>query len=326
MIPVPQVQAGPMPQGAASLAGQARWFTHLRDGRQAAALTASQRAVLCAPRPDLCGLPMARPQVMGILNATPDSFSDGGDHASVAAALATVRDWGDDVDLIDIGGESTRPGAAEVPASVEIARVVPVIAAIRDAGITTPISIDTRKAIVADAALQAGAQMVNDVSAMTFDPEIADVTAAHGAALCLMHAQGLPETMQANPRYGDVTREVYDHLAAQIAHAVTKGIPAARIAADPGIGFGKTMEHNLALLQDLAGLHGLGVPLLLGVSRKRFIGTIGKAEDPKDRMPGSLAVALHAVSQGAQILRVHDVKQTAQALRLWAATQGAEDA
>lgn len=325
MISVPLVQCGAAPGGAYHLAGQGRWFTHMRNGDVVEPAKGDLSAFTTA-RHDICGMSMARPQVMGIVNATPDSFSDGGDHATVQAALATVRDWGDDVDLIDIGGESTRPGAEEVPVTEEIARVVPVIQAIRDAGITTPISIDTRKAAVADAALTAGAQMVNDVSAMLFDPEIADVTASHSAALCLMHAQGLPDTMQDDPRYADVTREVYDHLAERIAHAVTKGIPAARITADPGIGFGKTMDHNLALLHDLAGFHGLGVPLLLGVSRKRFIGTIGRADDPKDRMPGSVAVALHGVAQGVQILRVHDVKQTAQALRLWAATQGAEHA
>lgn len=320
MIPVPLLREGPRPDGAASLG--TGWFSELRVGAQVMALDAlppEQRQGFAVPRPDLCGLPMDRPQVMGILNATPDSFSDGGDTATVQAALARVRAWEGDVDLIDIGGESTRPGAEEVPVAQEIARVVPVIDAIRQAGITTPISIDTRKAAVADAALKAGAQMVNDVSAMRFDPEIADVTATHRASICLMHAQGLPETMQADPRYGDVTREVYDHLAERIAHAVSAGIPRERICADPGIGFGKTLDHNMQLLHDLAGLHGLGVPLLLGVSRKRFIGTIGKADEAKDRLGGSVAVALHGAARGVQILRVHDVRQTAQALRLWRA-------
>lgn len=301
------------------------WFAQIRAAgglRPAADLPAETLARFTAPRPAICGLSLDRPRVMGILNATPDSFSDGGDHARAEAALARVRLWGADVDLIDVGGESTRPGAAQVSVAEEIGRVVPVIDALRQAGITTPISIDTRKAEVAAAALAAGADMINDVSAFSFDPAMADLAAERAVPVCLMHAQGLPETMQDDPRYGDVIREVYDSLAARIAFAVSRGVAQERILADPGIGFGKTLDHNVALLQDMAAFHGLGVGLLLGVSRKGMIGALGGAADPKARMPGSLALALHIAGQGGQVLRVHDVAETAQALRLWRAMVG----
>jgi dihydropteroate synthase len=260
---------------------------------------------------------------MGILNVTPDSFSDGGDRFGLAPALRAAREMAGVADILDIGGESTRPGAAPVPAVEEMARVLPVIRAIRDAGIAAPISIDTRKASVAEAALEAGADMVNDVSALQYDPDMAPLLAERGVPVCLMHAQGDPQTMQDDPRYGDVLGEVFEMLAVQIAGARAAGIAAARIIADPGIGFGKTLEHNLAILQGLAAYHDLGVPLLLGASRKRFIGTIGGSPLAKDRMPGSIAVALHGVAQGAHILRVHDVKETRQAIDLFlAANEG----
>ena len=227
-------------------------------------------------------------------------------------------------DILDIGGESTRPGAEEVPVAQEIARVVPVIEAIRGAGLTTPISIDTRKAAVAEAALAAGADMVNDVSALSFDPEMASLVAERGVPICVMHAQGDPKTMQAAPHYEDVVGEVADHLSAVIEVAEAAGIERGAIVADPGIGFGKTVTHNLSILRSLSVYHDLGVPLLLGASRKRFIGTIGEAEIAKDRMPGSIAVALHAAAHGAQIIRVHDVVETRQALRLWIAMNGDE--
>ncbi|MDF0601009.1 dihydropteroate synthase [Psychromarinibacter sp. C21-152] len=288
-------------------------------------LDEAMRAHLSALRPAVCGLSLDRPRIMGIVNVTPDSFSDGGDRLGVADALAAAQAMAaEGADLLDIGGESTRPGAETVAEHEEIARVVPVIEAIRDAGIATPISIDTRKAVVAEAALAAGADMVNDVSAMTYDPEIAAVVAQHAVPVCLMHAQGDPATMQDAPRYDDVRFEVFDRLEARIAAAVAAGIPKQRILADPGIGFGKTLKHNLTLLRILSLYHNLGVPLLVGASRKRFIGTIGGADSAKDRMPGSLAVALHAAAQGAQILRVHDVKETRQALDLHLALNGDE--
>nr|WP_254449695.1 MULTISPECIES: dihydropteroate synthase [unclassified Aliiroseovarius] len=273
-------------------------------------------ARLSSPRAAIAGLSLDRPRVMGILNVTPDSFSDGGDLATVSAAVARARAMEGDVDILDIGGESTRPGAQEVDVAEEIRRTAPVIRALRDAGITTPISIDTRKSAVAEAALEAGADIVNDVSAFEFDPELAHLVAERDVPVCLMHAKGLPENMQDDPRYEDVTFEVLDHLEARIALAEAAGIRRDRIITDPGIGFGKTLQHNVILLRALALLHDLGLPILLGVSRKRFIGALGQADEAKDRAPGSIAVALDGVRQGAHILRVHDVRETAQALRL----------
>lgn len=281
---------------------------------------AADRARLSAPRPILPGLPADRPLVMGILNVTPDSFSDGGTLDGIPGAVERARQMvAEGADILDIGGESTRPGAREVPVAEEVARTAPVIRVLREAGIETPISIDTRKAKVAEAALAAGADLVNDVSALTWDPALARVTAEAGAPICLMHAQGTPQTMQEDPRYGDVLTEVYDWLAARIDHAVAQGIAPDRIITDPGIGFGKTLRHNLTLLQGLALFHSLGAPILLGASRKRFIGTLSGVDEAARRMPGSVAVALHAAAQGAQILRVHDVAETVQALALWRA-------
>lgn len=283
-------------------------------------------ARLTAPRVPIAGLSLERPRIMGILNITPDSFSDGGDLATVAQAVARAKAVVGVADIIDIGGESTRPGAAPVPVSVEIARVVPVIAAIRAAGITLPISVDTRKAQVAAAALRAGASMVNDVSALQFDPDMAAVVAAADVPVCLMHALGDPATMQDDPHYGDVVAEVYQFLQDRLDMAVTAGIGRHRIIVDPGIGFGKTLQHNVTLLRHLDVLHGLGQPILLGVSRKRFIGQIGGqiggVSGARDRLAGSLAVALHAVAQGVQILRVHDTTETRQALSLHQAVTG----
>jgi dihydropteroate synthase len=222
-------------------------------------------------------------------------------------------------DILDVGGESTRPGALVVETDDEVARTAPVIAAVRAAGIAVPISIDTRKAQVAEAALKGGADIVNDVSALLFDADMAGVVAGANCPVVLMHAQGTPQTMQADPRYDDVLLDVYDWLAARIDVAVATGIKRERIAIDPGIGFGKTTAHNLALLQRLSLFHTLGCPILLGASRKRFIGTIGQADDPQARMPGSVAVALAGIAQGVQMIRVHDVSETRQAMRVWMA-------
>jgi dihydropteroate synthase len=309
---------GDRPAGAWSLAGGWCWFDRVAgDGPVAA----EALILLTAPRPALLGLPSDRPLIMGILNITPDSFSDGGQLATVVAAVARAAAMRGVADILDIGGESTRPGAEEVPASAEISRVVPVISAIRDAGITTPISVDTRKAAVARAALAAGADMINDVSALRHDPDMAAVVAGAGVPVCLMHAQGDPGTMQKNPSYGDVLLEVYEFLRDRISHAMAAGIAADKIIIDPGIGFGKTLQHNVTLLRGLAALHGLGQPILLGASRKRFIGEIGGASHPLDRLGGSLAVALHGAAQGVQILRVHDTNETRQALSLQMAIQ-----
>ena len=206
-----------------------------------------------------------------------------------------------------------------VPVAEEIARVVPVIEALRAGGFTTPISVDTRKAAVARAALAAGADLFNDVSALTYDPSSAAVAAQAQAPVCLMHAQGDPATMQADPRYDDVLLDVYDHLETRVAAAVAAGIPRDCILVDPGIGFGKTQAHNLALLRGISLFHGLGCPILLGVSRKGFIGVIGDARDAAQRAPGSIALGLDAARQGVQILRVHDVTETRQACALWRA-------
>lgn len=326
MIPptAPIVRTGPdgfdaetcLPLAGSRLA----WFSALKgpDGGMlpASALGDDRRETLSAPRPDLCGCPLDRPVIMGILNVTPDSFSDGGDFQSVSAAVAQARAMAGDVGIIDIGGESTRPGADEVPVPQEIARVVPVIRAIRDAGITTPISIDTRKSAVAAAALDAGADMINDVAAGRFDPEILVLAGERGVPICLMHSLADPKTMQSRAKYGDVVAEVFEHLAARIAAAEAAGVARSRVIADPGIGFGKTLQHNLSLLRDLARYHDLGVPLLVGASRKRFIGEIGAAAEAKDRLGGSIAVALYAADRGAHILRVHDTEQTRQAISL----------
>jgi dihydropteroate synthase len=253
---------------------------------------------------------------------TPDSFSDGGRFFAAEAALAQARAMADAADVLDIGGESTRPGAAEVPVEEEVARTAPLIAALRAGGLLAPISIDTRKAGVAKAALAAGAGIVNDVAAMGFDPEMASVVAASGAPIILMHSVGTPATMQNDPRYEDVLLDVYDFLKERIAAAEAAGIARDRIMVDPGIGFGKTAEHNLLLIRRFSLFHALGVPLLLGASRKRFIGTYGQQPVAERRVPGSLAVALAGVAQGAQVLRVHDVDETRQALRLWQAVNG----
>ena len=276
---------------------------------------------LTAPRPPVLGLSMDAPRIMGIVNVTPDSFSDGGrwnEDGGIAHGRALIAEG---AHILDIGGESTRPGAAAVPVPEEIARTRPAIGALsREAAV----SVDTRKAEVARAAVAAGAGLVNDVSGFDFDPGMAAAVAETGAAVCLMHARGLPENMQDDPRYGDVLLDVYDALAERIARAEAAGVPRDRIVIDPGIGFGKTLEHNLAILRRISLYHGLGVPVLLGASRKRFVGTLGGTETAAQRDPGSLAVTLAAVQQGIQIHRVHDVAGTRQGLALWQAIKGAE--
>lgn len=316
------------PDAALPLAGGWCWFDRvevLERGRapvlaSAAEVPPAQLAALTAPRAALAGLALDRPRLMGILNVTPDSFSDGGLFLDPAAALTQGRAMAvAGADILDIGGESTRPGAAEVALADEIARTAPVIAALQAGGVTVPISIDTRKAAVAEAALAAGATMVNDVAAFSHDPGLAGVVARAAVPVCLMHAQGTPATMQADPQYDDVVLDVYDFLAGRIAAAEAAGIARTRIVVDPGIGFGKTVAHNLALIRGLALFHGLGCAILLGASRKRFIGSIGGQAQADRRGPGSVAVALAGVAEGVQVLRVHDVADTRQALALWQA-------
>lgn len=316
------------PPGALSLAGGLCWFDRVEVLARnqiprivaAADLPLADQARLSGARPDFGGLGLSTPRIMGILNITPDSFSDGGLFLRPQAAVMQARLMAAGAEIIDIGGESTRPGAVEVEVDEEITRTAPVIAALRDGGLDLPLSIDTRKAAVAQAALQAGASWVNDVTALRFDAEMATLVAARGVPVILMHSIETPATMQVDPFYDDVLLDVYDALATRVAAAEAAGISRANIAVDPGIGFGKTLAHNLALLQRLSLFHNLGLPVLLGASRKRFIGTIGHEAEAARRMPGSLAVALWGVSQGVQMIRVHDVAETRQALSLWQAT------
>lgn len=272
---------------------------------------------LTAPRPVLArwgGGPL--PLVMGILNVTPDSFSDGGRHDDpAAAARAAQKMHADGARIIDVGGESTRPGARELSVGDELARLRGVFPAL--AGL--PWSIDSRKAGVMQAALAAGAGLVNDVSALGHDPAALPLVAASGAPVVLMHHQGTPETMQAAPHYDDALLDVFDWLEGRIAAVAGAGLAADRIIADPGIGFGKGLAHNVSLLKGLALLHGLGVPILLGASRKSLIAKISADEPVEERLPGSLAIALAGANAGVQMLRVHDVPETVQALKLWAA-------
>jgi dihydropteroate synthase len=256
------------------------------------------------------------PLLMGVINATPDSFSDGGQFAVAAsAAEAGARMAGEGAAMIDVGGESTRPGASAVWEGDEIARVEPIIRQLAGGGVA--VSIDSRKAAVMEAALGAGARLVNDVSALTFDPRAADVVAASGVPVVLMHRQGAPESMQDNPRYGDVLVEVYEWLEERISAAVEAGIKRSHILVDPGFGFGKSVAHNLELMNGLALFHSLGCPIVLGASRKRTIGALSNEAPADNRLGGSLAFALKAAEQGAQLLRVHDVPETVQSLRVW---------
>lgn len=324
--PIVQVDVA-RPADALPLAGGWGCFTHVEVLSRGAAprvvpareVSDADLAPLIRIRAPIAGLTMDQPRIMGILNVTPDSFSDGGRHNSVEAARTAALQM-TAADILDIGGESTRPGAAVVDEDEEIARTAPVIATLRTAGIAQLISIDTRKSAVAAAALKAGATLVNDVSGFTYDPALALLCATGATPVCVMHAQGDPTTMQQNPQYEDVLLDVYDFLQLQIAALKAQGIPQSQIIADPGIGFGKTQAHNLALLARLSLFHGLGVPVLLGASRKRFIGTLSGVKAVDQRLPGSLAVALAALKHGTQIVRVHDVPETAQAIALWRAS------
>ncbi len=328
----PLVQTGPnKPDDALPLAGGPCWFTHVevisRDERgcyiPAARLPDDVCQRLTARRAPIAGLSFDVPRIMGILNVTPDSFSDGGQFSGAAIAVSHAEQMvASGADILDIGGESTRPGAIEVPHEAEIARTAPVVEAIRSK-LKTPISIDTRKATVALVALRNGADMVNDVSGFTFDKKLAPMCAQMGVPVFVMHAQGDPRTMHKNPIYRDVLLDVYDFLEQQITLLNDLGIECENIVLDPGIGFGKKIQHNLELLNGVSLFHSLGCALLLGVSRKGFIGKIGHAPVARDRAAGSIATGLATLAQGVQILRVHDVPETKQAIRLWqAVTRG----
>lgn len=256
-----------------------------------------------------------RTAIMAILNVTPDSFCDGGRRLDPGRAIADGIEMAEaGADVIDIGGESTRPGARPVSEDEELERVLPVVRGLRR-GLSIPISIDTYKSGVARAALGEGADIVNDISALRLDTAMVGLVAAENVPVVLMHMQGTPRTMQAEPRYHDVVREVGDFLAAQIRYAVEQGVEQDNIIVDPGIGFGKSLDHNLALLRGLPELASLGQPLLVGASRKTFIGKILGAE-PSERLEGSLAAAVAAVLAGANVIRAHDVKETRNAVRI----------
>ncbi len=278
---------------------------------------------ISAPRAGPCGV--ALPAVMGIINVTPDSFSDGGDRFDTAAAVdAGLAMAAAGAAFVDVGGESTRPGAEPVPEAEELRRVLPVVAGLAAAGVR--VSIDTRRAAVMREAVAAGAAIVNDVTALAGDPDAPDALRAAGVPAVLMHMQGEPRTMQAAPCYGSVLHDIHDYLAGRLAALEGGGLPRDRFVVDPGIGFGKTVAHNLAILDGLGLFLGLGVPLLVGLSRKGFIGRLGGGGGAaRDRLGGSLAGALWALQRGASILRVHDVAETVQAVALWQAMAREED-
>jgi dihydropteroate synthase len=259
-------------------------------------------------------------RLMGVVNVTPDSFSDGGLYLDPGAAIAHGRELAEaGADILDVGGESTRPGAAEVAVEEELRRVEPVVAGL--AGLGVEISVDTSKAPVAEVALDAGATIVNDVTALRGDPEMAGLVADRGVGIVLMHMVGDPRTMQVNPEYGDVVAEVRDFLAARLAAAVAAGIDESRIWLDPGIGFGKTDQHNFELLRGLDQLAALGRPILVGTSRKSFIGRTDGSETD-DRLGGTIATSILAAAAGASVLRVHDVREMSEALTVAGAVLG----
>jgi dihydropteroate synthase len=331
VLPDPELRPG-----AAMLSGARAGLEALAGGARSAGLLELARAVSVAlasdvpPAPTLLsGRPMRwgeRTYVMGVVNVTPDSFFDGGRFATPEAAVAHGQALADaGADLLDVGGESTRPGAAPVPIADEARRVVPVVE--RLAGlVAAPLSVDTRNAPVAREALAAGASLVNDVSGLGHDPALASVVAEAGAALCLMHIQGTPETMQADPRYDDVVGEVLESLAASIERAVAAGVPRNRLWVDPGIGFGKTTGHNLFLLRHLHELRVLGAPVVVGPSRKAFLGVLAGGRPPDQRLPGTLASATAvAILNGADVVRVHDVREVKDALAVADAIARARD-
>ena len=259
---------------------------------------------------------------MGVVNVTPDSFSDGGRYASTESAVAHARALiAEGSDILDIGGESTRPGADVVTLEEERRRVLPVIEALADGNV--PISVDTRKPVLMREAIAAGASLVNDISALE-DPQALEAVAQSSAAVCLMHKQGEPGTMQQDPRYEDVVREVRDYLAGRIEAALKAGIARERLVIDPGFGFGKTQEHNLELARHLRELTKLGLPVLAGFSRKAMLGRI-TGREAHERVHASVAAAIYAVEQGASIVRVHDVTATRDALAVWFALKGTID-
>lgn len=295
------------------------WVETLSSEQGARARLLHRRITEARPPLTLGGrvLRFDQPQVMGILNVTPDSFSDGGAHVGdpAGAAAAGVAMAAAGAALIDLGGESTKPGAATVWEGDETARVVPVAERLAAAGVA--VSVDTRKAAVMEAALNAGAHIVNDVAALAYDPRAIGVVAASGCPVVLMHSPAPAQGPHGGEGYGDPLLDVFDWLEARIEAVVAGGVDRAKIIVDPGIGFGKALSDNLALVNGLALLHGLGCPVLLGASRKRIIGALSNEAPADQRLGGSVALALAGVERGAQIVRVHDVAETVQAIRVW---------
>lgn len=285
--------------------------------------SAAVSSLSALPAP-FAGLDMAQPVVMGVVNVTPDSFSDGGDFSDPARAIdQALKLAAEGAGIIDIGGESTRPGADPMPVAEEIERVVPVIEAAAAQGIT--VSVDTRRSAVMAAAINAGARIVNDITALTGDADAPGVVAASEASVILMHMQGRPETMQKSPSYSCASLDIFDWLNGRIDACTAAGIPRHRIAVDPGIGFGKTDAHNMEILHRAGAFHGTGCAVAIGVSRKSFIGRIAGIENPKDRLPGTIAATMLALSRGVQIHRVHDVAAAVQAIAIWNGELGARD-
>jgi dihydropteroate synthase len=307
--------------GTASIGGWRAPLRSIREwanesGATATARIEDQLARISRPREPILSLAFDRPCLMGVVNITPDSFSDGGDLLDPDAAAAWARALvAAGADILDIGAESTRPGAAPTTPAEQLCRLLPVMARLGDLGV--PISIDTRSAEVMAEALAAGASLVNDVSGFRHDADALGVVAEAGVPVILMHSRGGPTEMHHSPSYEDVPIEVLDELAARLVVLEGVGIAPNRIILDPGIGFSKSAAHNIALLSRLSLLHGLGRPLMIGLSRKSFIARFSRDEAVRERLPGSLAGALWALQQGAQMLRVHDVAETRQAIALW---------
>lgn len=270
------------------------------------------------------GMTLDTPRLMGVVNVTPDSFSDGGDFLDAQAAIDHGRKLVDDgAHILDIGGESTRPGSKPITLDEECGRILPVIDGLSDLGV--PISVDTRHADVMRRAIDAGATIVNDVTALTGDPDSVSVCAETDVDVVLMHMQGTPETMQDNPTYEDAALDIIDYMRERLSVLNAAGIGLDKICIDPGIGFGKTLEHNLRILSAVDAFHQLGVPLLLGVSRKSFITKIDRNVPAKERVAGSIAAAIAGWDRGVQLFRVHDVAETRQALAVWQAIEDAEE-
>lgn len=281
-------------------------------------------AKLTRPRLAMARLSFNRPRLMGVVNVTPDSFSDGGAFLEPGAAIAHGRRMVEaGADIVDVGGESTRPRSHATPVDEELRRVVPVVAALAGAGI--PVSVDTRRARVMAAALDAGAAMVNDVSALTADPDSVPLLAARNAPAVLMHMRGEPATMHLKTDYAHAPFDIYDELSARLDACIAAGISADRLVLDPGLGFAKTSAQNAQVMGDIALYHGLGCPLAVGASRKGLVSVVKRGTTPQERLPASLAAALLALDQGVQILRVHDVAETAQAVAVWCAVRGLGD-